>query len=74
MNLRRLQGMMIGVAALVTLGSTAIAAPPDVTHRQVQVKNALTVFDLGLTGLYPIELRMREELRLVDARCSESAA
>lgn len=50
MNLRRLQGMMIGVATLVTLGSTAIAAPPDVTGRQVQVKHALTVFDLGLTG------------------------
>ena len=48
MNLRR---MMLGLTAVVSLGSTAaLAAPPDVSNRQVQVKNALTVFDLGLTG------------------------
>jgi hypothetical protein len=41
---------MLGLAALVTLGSTtALAAPPDVSNRQMQVKQALTVFDLGVT-------------------------
>ena len=47
MNLRR---MMLGLTAVVSLGSTALAAPPDVSNRQIQVKDALTVFDLGLTG------------------------
>ena len=56
MNLRRL---MLGMAALVTLGSTsALAAPPDVTHRQMQLKDTLTVFDLGLT-----QDRVQENIR-----------
>ena len=43
--------MMLGLAALATLGTTsALAAPPDMANRQLQVKNAITVFDLGLTG------------------------
>ena len=48
MNFRR---MMLGLAALVTLGSTsALAAPPDVSVRQQQLKNTLTVFDQGISG------------------------
>jgi hypothetical protein len=48
MNLRR---MMLGIAALATLGTTsALAAPPDVSARQVQAKGALSVFDLGVTN------------------------
>lgn len=44
--------MMLGLAALVSLGTAPVlAAPPqDVSSRQIQVKQALTVFDLGLTG------------------------
>lgn len=46
MNVRRL---MLGLAALVTLGAAPALAAPDVSTRQVHVKDALTVFDLGLT-------------------------
>ena len=43
--------VMLGLAAVVTLGSTsALAAPPDLSSRQMQVKDAISVFDLGLTG------------------------
>jgi len=48
MNLKRI---MLGFAALATLGSApALAAPPDVAARQFQAKSALTAFDLGLVG------------------------
>ena len=47
MNLRR---MMLGLAALATLGSATAFAAPDVSTRQLHVKDALTVFDLGLTN------------------------
>lgn len=63
MNLRR---MTLGLAALVTLGTTsAMAAPPDVFSRQVEVKNALTVFDLGLTGDRIAQVEGRRDLVLV---------
>jgi len=45
MNMRR---MMLGLAALVTLGAGPALAAPDVSTRQIHVKDALTVFDLGL--------------------------
>jgi hypothetical protein len=42
---------MLGLAAVATVGVTpALATPPDLSTRQLQVKHALTVFDLGLTG------------------------
>ncbi|HRE90719.1 MAG TPA: hypothetical protein PK095_16455 [Myxococcota bacterium] len=48
MNLKRI---MLGLAALATLGSTsALAAPPDVSARQFQTKSTLNAFDLGLKG------------------------
>jgi hypothetical protein len=48
MNLKR---MMLGLAALATLGTTpALAAPPDVSARQFQAKSTLNDFDLGLQG------------------------
>lgn len=48
MNLKRI---MLGLAALATLGSTsALAAPPDVSARQFQAKSTLNTFDLGLKG------------------------
>lgn len=48
MNFKR---MMIGFAALATLGSApALAAPPDVSARQLQTRTALNAFDLGLGG------------------------
>jgi len=63
MNLRR---MMLGLAAVVTLGTTtAIAAPPDVSSRQLQVKDALTVFDLGLTGDRIANVEGRRDLVLI---------
>lgn len=63
MNLRR---MTLGLAALVTLGTTsAMAAPPDVSSRQLQVKDALTVFDLGLTGDRMAQVEGRKDLVLV---------
>ena len=63
MNLRRIT---LGLAALVTLGTTsAMAAPPDVSSRQLQVKNALTVFDLGLTGDRIAQVEGRRDLVLV---------
>lgn len=48
MNLKRI---MLGLAALATLGSSsALAAPPDVSARQFQAKTTLNAFDLGLKG------------------------
>jgi len=42
--------MMLGLAALVTLGAAPALAAPDVSTRQLHVKDALSVFDLGLTS------------------------
>jgi len=47
MNLKRI---MLGFAALATLGSAPALATPDVSARQFQTKTALTAFDLGLGG------------------------
>jgi hypothetical protein len=47
MNFKRL---MLGFATLTALGTPALAAPPEVSAGQLQAKQALSVFDLGLAN------------------------
>ncbi len=67
MNLRQ---MTLGLAAVVTLGtsSAAFAAPPDVSSRQLQVKDAITVFDLGLSQDRFTHVEGRKDLVMVSSR------
>lgn len=67
MNLRQ---MTLGLAAVVTLGtsSAAFAAPPDVSSRQLQVKDAITVFDLGLTQDRIAHMDGRKDLVMVSSQ------
>ena len=71
MNLRQ---MTLGLAAVVTLGtsSAAFAAPPDVSSRQLQVKDAITVFDLGLTQDRIAHIDGRKDLVMVSSRSRTS--